>query len=153
MRRPPVEPHHMPARVTTGAFILSSGLDKRAVDEEAAQGMHGMAVKAYPFLDKIAPMPFVKLVSTSEIALGATLLLPIVPTKIAAAGLTAFSASLLGMYLRTPGMRRPNSIRPSDTGLAVAKDVWMFGTGLSLLMDPGQARGEFRPCSWLGSKR
>lgn len=152
MRRPPVKPHHMPIRIAAGAFILSSGLDKRAADEETAQGMHGMAAKAYPFLDKIAPRPFIKLVSASEIALGTALLMPIVPTKVAAVGLTAFSGSLVGMYLRTPDMRRPNSIRPSDEGLAVAKDVWLFGSGLSLLMDPGQPRGESRPCSWLNPK-
>ncbi|WP_017612359.1 hypothetical protein [Nocardiopsis salina] len=150
--KPPVEAHQMPARIATGAFILSSGLDKRGADEETAQGLHGMAAGAYPFLNKIEPVPFAKLVSASEIALGTALLLPVVPTKVAAAGLTAFGAAFVGLYLRTPGMRRPNSIRPSEEGLAIAKDVWMFGAGLSLLLDPGRKRGEARPCSWLGSK-
>lgn len=34
------------------------------------------------------------------------LLLTVVPTAVAGAGLAAFSAGLLGLYLRTPGMRQ-----------------------------------------------
>jgi hypothetical protein len=32
-------------------------------------------------------------------------------------------------------MRKPGSIWPSRTGIAVSKDVWMFGIGLGLLAD------------------
>jgi len=50
-----------------------------------------------------------------------------VPGKVAGAGLTAFAAGLLGLYLRTPGMR------PTQQGTAIAKDVWLLGIGLGLL--------------------
>lgn len=35
--------HQLPARVATGAFILSSGLDKRAPDDQTVQGLYGFA--------------------------------------------------------------------------------------------------------------
>jgi hypothetical protein len=58
-----------------------------------------------------------------------------VPGLLAGAGLTAFSAGLLGLYLRTPGMREEGSLRPTQQGLPIAKDVWMLGSGLSLVVD------------------
>src|SRR5699024_12587322 len=109
----PVETHHLPLRLATGAFILSSGLDKYGADEETAQGLHSTAKGTYPFLDKVAPAKFTQCLSLSEIALGSALILPIVPSRVAGAGLSAFACALLGMYLRAPGMRRPNSLRPA----------------------------------------
>ncbi|KOX15501.1 hypothetical protein [Nocardiopsis sp. NRRL B-16309] len=131
----PLKPHHLPVRLATGAFILNSGWDKRDADQDTAQGLHGMAVGAYPFLDKIEPADFVKLVSAGEMALGAALLLPIVPSRLAGAGLTAFAAGLLGVYLRTPGLRHEGSVRPTPDGIGMAKDVFMLGAGLTLLMN------------------
>jgi uncharacterized membrane protein YphA (DoxX/SURF4 family) len=131
----PVKPHQLPLRLAMGALILNSGWDKRDADEETAQGLHGMAAATYPFLDKVEPADFVKLLSTAEIALGAALLLPIVPSRLAGAGLAAFSAGLLGVYLRTPGLRREGSVRPTPDGLGMAKDSFMLGAGLSLMLE------------------
>jgi uncharacterized membrane protein YkgB len=39
------------------------------------------------------------------------------------------------MYARTPAMRKPGSIWPSQAGVAVSKDVWMLGIGLGLVAD------------------
>lgn len=61
--------------------------------------------------------------------------LPIVPNKIAGAALTAFSGGLVGLYLRTPGLHQPGSIRPNQAGVALSKDVWMLGIGLGLLAE------------------
>ena len=61
-----------------------------------------MAAGTYPFLNRIKPKDFAKLLPIGEIALGSALLLPVVPTAAAGVGLTAFSASLLGLYARTP---------------------------------------------------
>ena len=57
------------------------------------------------------------------------------PAAAAGAGLTAFSAGLLGLYARTPGMTREDGIRPSQQGTALAKDVWMLGIGIGLVAD------------------
>jgi hypothetical protein len=125
----------LPGRLTAGAFILNAGLGKWSADEERAARLHGMAVGTYPFLGKLKPKDFARLLSVGEIALGTALLLPVVPTAAAGAGLTAFSAGLLGMYLRTPGMTEEDGIRPSQQGTAMAKDVWMLGIGLGLVAD------------------
>jgi hypothetical protein len=125
----------LPARVAAGAFILNSGLGKWGLDEERAAGLHGMAANAYPFLAKLPPKDFGRLLSVAEIGLGAALLIPLVPAKLAGAGLTAFSGGLLGLYLKTEGMREEGSVRPTQQGIPLAKDVWMLGIGLSLLVD------------------
>ena len=131
----PVKLRHLPQRAVTGAFILQSGLGKWGADEEPAARLHGFASGTYPFLAKLKPQDFTKLLAGTEIALGAALLLPFVPTVVAGAGLTAFSGGLLGLYARTPGMRREGSPLPTEQGTALAKDVWMAGIGLGLVLD------------------
>ena len=130
-----VKAHQLPARLATGAFILNSGIGKLSADEEAAAQLHGFAAGAYPFLGKLKPRDFVRLLAVSEITLGSALLLPVVPAGLAGAGLAAFSGGLLGLYARTPGMHMENSPRPTAQGTALAKDVWMMGIGLGLLID------------------
>jgi uncharacterized membrane protein YphA (DoxX/SURF4 family) len=125
----------LPGRVTAGAFILNAGLGKWSADEETAARLHGMAVGSYPFLAKLKPKDFTRLLSIGEITLGSALLLPVVPAAVAGAGLTAFSAGLLAVYARTPGMTREDGIRPSQQGTALAKDVWMLGIGIGLTAD------------------
>jgi len=131
----PLKSRHIPARLATGAFILNSGIEKSRGDEQTAQALHGMASGTYPFLGKMEPTDFLKALSTTEIALGVALLLPVVPTAVAGAGLAAFSAGLLGLYLRTPGMRQEGSLRPTQQGTAIAKDVWMLGIAAGFLVD------------------
>jgi hypothetical protein len=131
----PLKARHIPARLATGAFILNSGLEKSRGDEQTAQAIHGMARGSFPFLGKLESTDFLKALSTTEIALGAALLLPVVPTVVAGAGLAAFSAGLLGLYLRTPGMRQEGSLRPTQQGTAVAKDVWMLGIAAGFIVD------------------
>jgi hypothetical protein len=140
--RLPITPREIAPRLTTGVFILNSGLSKRHVDEATAAGLHGFANGAYPFLKKVPPTTLVKALSTSEIVLGAALLTPFVPTVVAGAALTGFAAGLVGLYLRTPGMRKPGSLAPTQEGLPIAKDVWMLGIGLGLLTDGLIDRGD-----------
>lgn len=135
MSRLPLKPWHVAPRLAAGALILNSGLDKASADEETATGLHGMAATAYPALQSVEPTTFVDGLSKAEIGLGGALLAPVVPTGPVAGALTAFSAGLMGLYARVPGMRRPGSIRPTQDGLAIAKDVWMLGIGIGLLTD------------------
>ena len=131
----PVKLRHLPQRIATGAFILNSGIGKLNADEATAAQLHGFAVGTYPFLAKLKPQDFVKLLGGTEIALGAALLLPVVPSALAGAGLAAFSGGLLGLYARTPGMRKEGSPLPTQQGIPIAKDVWMLGIGLGLVLD------------------
>jgi hypothetical protein len=131
----PVKLADIAPRAATGAFILNSGLGKRNVDPEHAAGLHGMASGAYPFLGKLEPQQFAKLLSAGEITLGAALLAPVVPTALAGAALAAFAGGLVGLYLKTPGMRKEGSLAPTEQGVAIAKDVWMLGIGLGFVAD------------------
>jgi len=137
-----IKARHLPPRIAAGAFILNSGVGKWSADDETAAQLHGFAAGTYPFLSKLKPKDFVRLLSVSEIALGAALLLPVVPAAVAGAGLTAFSGGLLGLYARTPGMRKDGTPFPTQQGIALAKDVWMLGIGVGLVIDGLTADGD-----------
>lgn len=131
----PVKARHLPQRMATGAFILNSGVSKLSADEEAAAQLHGFAAGTYPFLNKLKPKDFTRLLAVAEITVGSTLLLPFVPSIVAGAGLAAFSGGLLGLYVKTPGMRKEGTPFPTQQGTALAKDVWMMAIGLGLVID------------------
>ena len=126
---------NIPTRAAAGSYVLHSGLEKWNGSEEQAKGLHAAASGAYPVLDKVPPTTFIKVLSAAEIGTGALLLLPVVSNKLPGAALTAFAGSLVGMYLRTPAMRQPGSVWPSQAGIGVSKDIWMVGIGLGLLAD------------------
>ena len=130
-----IKAREVPLRLGAGAFILNSGLAMLGHDDAAAAQTHRFAAGVYPGLGRVDPRLFVRALAAGELALGAALLVPVVPTGIAGAGLTAFSAGLLGLYLRTPGMRQEGSLRPTEQGLPIAKDVWLLAIGLSFVID------------------
>ena len=135
----------LPLRLPMGAFFLNSGLSKWNADDTTAEQLHGFAAATYPFLAGMPPRRFVRLLAGGEIALGTALAVPVIPVAPAGAGLTAFGLGTLGLYLRTPGMRREHSLRPTEQGIGLAKDVWLVGTGLSLLVDGiAECRGRLR---------
>lgn len=131
----PVKLHHLPQRIAAGGFILNSGISKLSADEATTEQLYGFAVGTYPFLSKLKPKDFVRLLAVTEITLGSALILPIVPSALAGAGLAAFSGGLLGLYARTPGMRKEGTPLPTQQGIPLAKDVWMLGIGLGLVLD------------------
>lgn len=127
---------HAPVRLATGAFILNSGISKwQYSDPEQQKQLHSMATTAYPVLENVEPEAFARLLAAGEMALGGALLAPFVSPGMAGLGLSAFGGSLVGLYLRTPGARQPNSLRPSSQGIALAKDVWMLGIGTGLVLE------------------
>jgi uncharacterized membrane protein YphA (DoxX/SURF4 family) len=131
---------NVPTRLATGAFILHSGLGKWTGGPEQAAGVHGMAAGAIPPLSSVQPPVFLKLLSASEVVIGALLLTPFVSNRRAGLALTAFSGGMMTMYARTPALREPGSIWPSQQGTGIAKDVWMLGIGLGLLLDPANRK-------------
>ncbi|HEX6394310.1 MAG TPA: hypothetical protein VFZ97_12795 [Acidimicrobiales bacterium] len=132
---------HVPLRLATGAYILNSGVNKwNADDEEVHKGIHWMASTAYPQVEPVDPKTFTKALAGAEIALGTALLTPVISPGLAGAALTAFSGGLVGLYARTPSMREDGSLRPSHSGSAVAKDVWLLGIGLALVIDAATSR-------------
>ncbi|MFG2415295.1 MauE/DoxX family redox-associated membrane protein [Streptomyces goshikiensis] len=125
----------LPLRLTVGAFFLNSGLSKLHTDRAGAEGLQQFAATTYPFLGKLDAQRFAKLLAAGELAIAGALLVPVVPAVAAGAALTAFTAGLLGLYLRTPGMRREGSLLPTEQGTVLAKDLWLLGIGASLVIE------------------
>ncbi|HEX6967437.1 MAG TPA: hypothetical protein VF174_01220 [Micromonosporaceae bacterium] len=135
---------HFPLRAAVGAYVLNSGLSKRGLEGEAAESLHGMAAGAFPQFKQMPPQRFTKLLSNAETALGTALLLPAVPSALAGIGLAGFGAGLVQLYWKTPGMHKPKSPRPTQQGIGLAKDVWLLGAGLTLLLDDLLLRRRFK---------
>ena len=123
-----------PARLAAGLFILNSGLGKRNLPVESAEGLRDMGATGVPQLADVPAEDFGRYLSYGEMALGAALLTPKVPGWLAGAALGAFSGGLLNMYRQTPGMT-VDGIRPTQEGTAVAKDVFMLGIAGTLILD------------------
>jgi hypothetical protein len=126
---------HLPLRAATGAFILNAGLSHLKADDETAKGSHALAAGAYPIFEDMDPQAFNKVLAAGEIALGAALLVPVIPSGLAGVGLAAFSGGLLGIYAKSPTMHEEGSLRPTPEGLTVAKDTWMAGIAAALIID------------------
>lgn len=124
-----------PLRLATGAFIFNSGVDHLEADDETAGQLHEMAAGTYPFLRKVDPKLFTKALAAGELAVGGLLLAPIVPLGLAGLALTGFAGGLIGLYARTPGLRRERSVFPTQQGLGFAKDTWLAAIGISLVAD------------------
>lgn len=133
-----VKAWQVPLRLVTGAFILHSGMEKWEGPDEQAQGVHGMARQTFPFLENIDAPRFLKLLAAGEIALGAALLTPMVPSRLAGAALTGFAGSLMAVYAQTPGLRKEGSVWPTPDGIGVSKDSWLLAIGLALTLSPHQ---------------
>lgn len=126
---------HYPARLAAGAFILNSGLSKRGLPEEAYAGMQEAGSASVPAVKGLPAKTFGQALSAGEIALGAALVLPFVPTWIGAAGLAVFSGGMLNMYRNTDEMTQEDGVRPSEAGTGLAKDVFLAGIAGTLLLD------------------
>ena len=120
-------------RIPTGAYILDAGLGK---DKEGAEGLRDMATDGIPQLGQIDAETFATGLASAETALGAALLCPLIPNRLAGLGLTAFGAGLLSMYFGGDQYTQEDGIRPSDAGKAIAKDSWLVGVGLALAALP-----------------
>ena len=127
-------------RAVPGAFILNSGIGKLGMPAEMAAGLQGMAAQGVPPLAKLTPEQFAKFLSYGEIAVGASLLLPFVPTKLAGLALAGFSGSMVSMYLRTPGMTEQDGVRPTQDGTPVAKDSWLLAIAAALVLSGGSKK-------------
>ncbi|PCC41538.1 hypothetical protein [Brevibacterium aurantiacum] len=127
-------------RAVPGAFILNSGIGKLGLDEASAAGLQQMAANGVPMVEEMTPAQFGKFLSYGEIAVGAALLLPFVPTRLAGAALTTFSAGLVANYFSIDSMTQDDGIRPSEDGTAVAKDTWLAAIGLALMFTTGDKK-------------
>lgn len=137
-----LEPRDVPPRLAIGAFILNSGLGKLKADAETAQGVHGMACVAYPFLKKIDPERFTRMLAWSEITVGGTLLAPFVPTRLAGLALTGFSGGWSVCTSGFPGCGSPGAFAPPRTASRSPRTsgCWASVSVSSAPMSAGRAR-------------
>ena len=114
--------------------MLGAKLGKRIGSRLAFQIgalVHGLAMLGMA-LSRSVPM----MIQMQALAgVGAALLTPFVPKKVAGAALGAFSAGLLSMYFRNPAMTESDGIRPSQEGLALSKDAFMLAIAGALVTD------------------
>ncbi len=135
--KPRTRIRHLPGRLAAGAFVLNEGLGKLDADDDTVKRLHQAAASAYPVVADMDPPTFVNALAAGEIALGGALLVPFVPSWLVGLGLTAFAGGLVNLYLHTPGATHEGSVRPTRQGRPMAKDVWMLGIGLGLVLDRG----------------
>lgn len=121
-------------RAVPGVFILNSGINKLDIDEETAGTLQDMAKVAVPALGNMSPAQFGKFLSYGEAAVGAALLLPMVPTRLAGLGLATFGAGMMASYFKLPGMTQEDGIRPTQEGTSLAKDSWLLAIGAALTL-------------------
>jgi uncharacterized membrane protein YphA (DoxX/SURF4 family) len=131
---------HLPTRVAAGSYILNSGLAKLDSDDDYKKQIHSMASGVYPAVRHTDARTFATVLGLSEVTLGGALLLPLVPAQVAGLALGAFASGLLGLYVKTPSMTRGSGLRPTENGTALAKDVWLMGIALSLIVDGGRGK-------------
>jgi uncharacterized membrane protein YphA (DoxX/SURF4 family) len=131
-------------RLVSGAYILNSGIGKLRLPAESAQGLQSMTANAIPQVEKLEPAVFGKAVAVGEIGLGAALLTPFLPSRLVGLGLGAFAASLVAVYLKTPGLTESDGIRPTTNGGAMAKDFWLAGIAAALVLGRGKTKTKIK---------
>lgn len=121
-------------RAIPGAFILNSGIGKIGMPKEMAEALQSAAVKGVPQFEDLSPEQFGKLLTAAEIGIGGALLAPVVPTRVAGLALGGFAAGMMAMYFKTPEMTEEDGIRPSQDGIALAKDSWLAAIAAALIL-------------------
>jgi uncharacterized membrane protein YphA (DoxX/SURF4 family) len=123
-----------PVRLATGAYIVNSGVNKLSADEGTATFLHGKAAEVFPLVKRVQPPIFAKALAIGEISVGAALLLPIVPAGLAGLALIGYGGALTALYVKSPAWHDRN-LRPTPEGTGPAKDIWLLGAGVGLLVD------------------
>lgn len=121
-------------RAIPGAYILNSGKGKLEMDDDTITYLRDEAAKGMPMLADMEPTQFRKLLGFGEITVGAALLLPFVPNRLAGLALGTFSAGLLSVYFKDPAKTQDDGIRPSSEGTALAKDSWLMAIAIALFL-------------------
>ena len=124
-------------RGITGAYMLQAGYAKRNMPSEAAEGLQQFAATGVPQVKNMRPDTFGKVVSMSEMGLGAVLLAPFISNRLAGIGLASFSASVLSIYFRNDDMTQRDGIRPSEPGTGLSKDIFLAAIAGALIADRG----------------
>lgn len=123
-------------RGITGAYMLQAGYGKRNMPREAAEGLQQFAATGVPQVKNLQADTFGKVVSASEMGLGAALLSPFISNRLAGLGLAAFSTGVLSIYFRNDDMTQRDGIRPSEPGTGLSKDIFLAAIAGALITSP-----------------
>ncbi len=122
-------------RGVPGAFILNSGIEKLGLNSKSAAYLQQMAAKGFPQLAQLSPEQFGKALAAAEAAVGATLLAPFVPNRLAGLALGGFAAGMLTMYFRTEEFTKEDGVRPQGDGVTVAHNSWLAAIAAALIIE------------------
>lgn len=122
-------------RGVSGATIINAGVEKLGLSNGSAGFLKGMAAKGFPFLSRLDDAQFGKLLAAGEITVGATLLAPFIPTRVAGLGLALFSGGMLTMYFRTDEFTKDDGVRPAGEGVSVSHNAWLVAIAAALLAE------------------
>lgn len=128
-----------PGRIAAGSLIFHSGFTKLKGDEMFAQAVHGVFSNTYPAAKSVPPAVLLKTLAIIEMTVGGLLLLPLIGARFAGMALTGYSITLLGMYVKTPGLHDDRML-PTLAGTGFAKDSWLTAIGASLVIDAATSR-------------
>lgn len=124
-----------PLRLTSGAFVLNSGVSTFAATDERSKRLQSTVATLVPQVERMDPRTFAKALGAGEVALGTALILPIVPAAVAGLGLSAFAASMLATRRPANGQHAETTGEPTAQAIPNATEAWMLGSGVSLLLD------------------
>lgn len=129
-------------RGISGAYFLNSGVGKLNMPTEAASGLQQFAATGIPQVSDVDADTFAKVVSWSEIGVGASLLTPVVSNRLAGLGLGAITAGFLSIYFRNDQMTEKDGVRPSEAGTGLSKDFFIAAVAGALVTAPKKAKKE-----------
>jgi hypothetical protein len=124
-----VKAWQLPPRLITGVYFLNAGLSKRDADDATAGQLHGFASGTYPVLGKLEAKRFTGLLSTAEIAIGAALVVPVVPAWLAGAGLTALPWARSACTCGPPACARRVRCAPPSRASRLPRTPGWLGSG------------------------
>ncbi len=122
-------------RAIPGAFVLNSGFGKLEMDDQTIAYLRDEAAKGMPMFADMEPALFRRVLGYGEIAVGAAMLLPFVPSRLAGLALGVFSSGLLRIYFSDPAKTEEDGIRPSAEGISMAKDSWLAAIAIALILN------------------
>lgn len=123
-------------RGISGAYFVQSGVGKLSMSTEAAEGLQQFASTGVPQVTKLDPDTFGKVVSVSEIGVGAALLTPFVPNRLAGLALAGINTGFLSIYFRNDQMTKKDGVRPTEAGTGLSKDLFIAAIAGALIVTP-----------------
>jgi hypothetical protein len=90
------------SRAAAGSYLVRTGLETWSGSEARARELHATASNIVPPVQRMSPDMLLKVVAAGQVSLGAALLLPTPPSRLARVGLAAGLAALAARSQANP---------------------------------------------------